>query len=234
MRVEPRVAFFPDSFVEVNGVAHTSRQLVAFAERRNLPLLCVHGGAGAGRNVEGSVTKLSLGRGKFGFRLDADFRYDMLFWRHTQQAIEAVREFKADVVHITGPNDVGQLGAYVAHKLRLPLAISWHTNVHEYAGRRLNKLMSPLPTAWRDSLARFAERQSLRLAMRFYRLGRALLAPTEELRDLLARETGRPARLMRRGVDTSLFSPTKRWRSDGAFLIGYVGRLTPEKNVRLL
>src|SRR5262249_6193107 len=95
-------------------------------------------------------------------------------------------------------------------------------------------LMGRLPNAWRDTLARFAERQSLRLAMRFYRLGRALLAPTEELRDLLARETGRPARLMRRGVDTSLFSPTKRWRSDGAFLIGYVGRLTPEKNVRLL
>ncbi len=44
MRIEPRVAFFPDSFAEVNGVAHTSRQFVAFAERRNLPMLCVHGG----------------------------------------------------------------------------------------------------------------------------------------------------------------------------------------------
>ncbi|MGH9939294.1 MAG: glycosyltransferase, partial [Blastocatellia bacterium] len=40
--------------------------------------------------------------------------------------------------------------------------------------------------------------------------------------------------LMWRGVDTSLFSPAKRLRGDGAFLIGYVGRLTPEKNVRLL
>src|SRR5262249_60746536 len=47
MRIEPRVAFFPDSFAEVNGVAHTSRQFVAFAERRNLPMLCVHGCAGA-------------------------------------------------------------------------------------------------------------------------------------------------------------------------------------------
>ena len=63
MRVEPRVAFFPDSFAEVNGVAHTSRQLVAFAERRNLPLLCVHGGGRTERVVEGAVTKLSLRRG---------------------------------------------------------------------------------------------------------------------------------------------------------------------------
>src|SRR5262249_5068904 len=129
MRVEPRVAFFPDSLVEVNGVAHTSRQLVAFAKRRNLPLLCVYGGPPAARPVEGSVAKLPLGRGNFGFSLDADFRYDLLFWRHAKQAIETAREFKANVVHITGPNDAGQLGAYVAHKLRLPMVISWHTNL---------------------------------------------------------------------------------------------------------
>src|SRR5215813_6711783 len=234
MRVEPRVAFFPDSFVEVNGVAHTSRQLAAFAERRDLPLLCVHGAEGAGRVMTGSVTKLSLGRGNFGFKLDADFRYDLLFWRHANRAIEAAREFKANVVHITGPNDTGQLGAYVAHKLRLPLVISWHTNVHEFAARRLSKLTAPLPKACREALARSAERRTLRAATLFYRLGRALFAPNEELRDMLARETGRPTHLMRRGVDTSLFSPAKRLRGDSAFLIGYVGRLTPEKNVRRL
>ncbi|MGH9935320.1 MAG: glycosyltransferase, partial [Blastocatellia bacterium] len=138
------------------------------------------------------------------------------------------------LVHITGPNDTGQLGAYVAHKLRLPLVISWHTNVHEYAGRRLSKLMAPLPKACRERLARLAERQALRAMLRFCRIGRTLLAPNEDLRELLARETGRPTHLMRRGVDTSLFSPAKRLRSDSAFLIGYVGRLSPEKNVRAL
>lgn len=234
MRAEPRVAFFPDSFVEVNGVAHTSRRLVAFAERRNLPLLCVHGGERTERVVEGGVERLSLRRGNAGFGLEADFRYDLFFWRHAKRAMDAAREFKANVVHVTGPNDTGQLGAYVAHKLRLPLVMSWHTNVHEYAARRLNKLVALLPGAWRERLASLAERQSLRATLRFYRLGRALLAPNAELRELLARETGRPTHLMRRGVDTSLFSPVKRLRGDGAFLIGYVGRLSPEKNVRRL
>jgi glycosyltransferase involved in cell wall biosynthesis len=51
---------------------------------------------------------------------------------------------------------------------------------------------------------------------------------------MLARETGKSTLLMRRGVDASLFSPAKRLRNDGAFLIGYVGRLTPEKNMRWL
>jgi glycosyltransferase involved in cell wall biosynthesis len=40
---------------------------------------------------------------------------------------------------------------------------------------------------------------------------------------------------MRRGVDTTLFSPTKRDAGgDGTFRFGYVGRLSSEKNVRLL
>ncbi len=234
MRIEPRVAFFPDSFGEVNGVASTSRQLIAFAERRDLPLLCVHGASSGGRAGAGAVKTLSLERGNVGFRLDADFRYDLLFWRHARQAIAAVREFRANLIHITGPNDAGQLGAYVAHRLRLPLVISWHTNLHEYAAQRLKSLLAPLPLRWREALSAWAERRCLRWLMRFYRIGRALLAPNEEWRDRLARETGKPVQLMRRGVDTSLFSPAKRLRIDGAFLIGYVGRLTPEKNVRAL
>ena len=40
----PRVAYFPDSFHEVNGVAHTSRHFEAFARRRDLPFLCVRAG----------------------------------------------------------------------------------------------------------------------------------------------------------------------------------------------
>jgi hypothetical protein len=33
----PRVAYFPDTFYEINGVAHTSRHFEAFAQRRGLP-----------------------------------------------------------------------------------------------------------------------------------------------------------------------------------------------------
>ena len=40
-----RVAYFPDSFHEVNGVAHTSRNFQAFAERHQLPFLCVRAGS---------------------------------------------------------------------------------------------------------------------------------------------------------------------------------------------
>jgi phosphatidylinositol alpha 1,6-mannosyltransferase len=234
MRVEPRVAFFTDSYLEVNGVAQTSRQFAAFAKRRGLPMLCVHAGPRTEVIADGSVTRLALKRTSVGFRIESDQRYDMLMWRHTKRVVQKLREFNPDLIHITGPSDIGQLGAYVASKLRLPVVISWHTNLHEYAGRRLNGIIPFLPGRLRAALVKLAERQSLRLLLEFYKIGRVVLAPNEELGELLKRGCGKPVFLMRRGVDTSIFSPAKRDRRDGAFTLGYVGRLTPEKNVRFL
>jgi glycosyltransferase involved in cell wall biosynthesis len=61
-----------------------------------------------------------------------------------------------------------------------------------------------------------------------------LFAPNPDLVELLGRRTVKPAFLMTRGIDTALFSPARRVRQDDAFVIGYVGRLSPEKNVRML
>jgi phosphatidylinositol alpha 1,6-mannosyltransferase len=61
-----------------------------------------------------------------------------------------------------------------------------------------------------------------------------LLAPNQELMEMLTSGTTRRARLMIRGVDTELFSPTKRTVDDGKIRFGFVGRLRAEKNVRLL
>jgi glycosyltransferase involved in cell wall biosynthesis len=69
--------------------------------------------------------------------------------------------------------------------------------------------------------------------MRFYGLARFLLAPNETMVRLLHERTGKPAFTMAHGVDTEAFSPQWRRRRDSTFSIGYVGRLTPEKNVRL-
>jgi glycosyltransferase involved in cell wall biosynthesis len=57
-----------------------------------------------------------------------------------------------------------------------------------------------------------------------------LFAPNRELGDWFGQTTGRPVYLMSRGVDTDLFAPSRRQRLGGPFRIGYVGRLTAEKN----
>lgn len=234
MKAEPRIAFFTDSYLEVNGVAQTSRQLAAFARRREHPFLCVHAGPGTEEIEEGSLQRLSLRRTRAGFRLDSDLRFDLLLWRHARLALETVRRFKPDVIHITGPSDVGLLGAFVAWRLGIPALLSWHTNVHEYARTRLERLCDSLSLRLPKTVGQRVERISLDIVAQFYRLGRVLLAPNEELAELVASHCRRPTFPMRRGVETDLFSPEKRDRSDDKLNLGYVGRLSPEKNIRFL
>src|SRR5262245_7650497 len=63
----PRVAFFTDSFHEVNGVAHTSRQFEAFARRRGIPFLSVHAGEATTKFEDGPVSTVELKRGPCSF-----------------------------------------------------------------------------------------------------------------------------------------------------------------------
>jgi phosphatidylinositol alpha 1,6-mannosyltransferase len=230
----PRVAFVTDSYHEINGVAHTSRRFEAYAMEQGLPFLCVRAGDTTYVTENGSVTSLDLKRGPISFGIDRRQRHDLALWRHGQTLKKTFFSFKPDIVHITGPSDVGQLAAYIAHIMRLPLVASWHTDLHKFLARRLEKSLSLAPPAVRVAVGRLAERYSLDALIRFYKIPRLLLAPNEELIKLLKERTGKPVYLMGRGVDTELFSPTRRDRNDSQFTIGYVGRLTPEKNVRLL
>src|SRR5579872_2658987 len=229
-----RVAFLPDSFHEVNGVAHTARQFTGFARRNQLPMLVVHSGPEQKLTETGSVWDLQLRRGPVSFGLDRDLRFDLLFLRHLRLIADTMRKFKPDVIHITGPSDVGIAGAMLAHELKIPLAASWHTNLHEYAARRWAQMFARW--SWQGKSSHWIEKTTFDLTARYYRLCRVLFAPNQELVDQLEGATSKPCFLMSRGVDTELFKPERRSRSndDKTIQIGYVGRLTAEKNVRLL
>lgn len=232
-----RVAYFPDSFHEVNGVAHTSRHFVDFARRRQLPFLCVR--AGNRRNAieqDGALTTLELPRGLLSVPLDKDLSLDPVWLRHLPMVVRTLRAFRPDIVHITGPSEIGIVGALLAVWLRIPLAASWHTNLHEYAATRSHWLLEHLPARQAVAGARSIERVTLTIATILYKWAQVLFAPNLDLCQLLERETGRPCHLMQRGVDTELFSPQRRERvaSDSDFILGFVGRLSVEKNVALL
>jgi len=233
----PRVAYFPDSFHEVNGVAHTSRHFEAFARRRNLPFLCIRAGDRGQAFIEdGNVWTLELPRGIFSFALEKDLRFDPAFPRHIPIMGEVLDRFQPDVIHITGPSEVGMLGAGLAYHRDLPLAASWHTNVHEYLARRSDWLLRLLPERHSQSTGQKIQDLTLAAAARFYSIAKVLFAPNIELCQLLESSTGRPCFLMPRGVDTQLFSPTKRPSvpPDEPFILGFVGRLSIEKNVTQL
>jgi phosphatidylinositol alpha 1,6-mannosyltransferase len=229
-----RVAFFPCVYHEVDGVAQTARHFEAFARRHEMPFLMVHAGPKDEVSTAGAVTRVQLPRSPAKFPLDRAHDYDLLFLRHYRKLEPVLRDFRPDVVQITGPSDVGTLGAYVAHKMRIPLAATWQTNLHQYARRRVAAAVTGLPASVAAKLPDLAERLSFRASARFYKIPRLLFAPNQEMIRVLEAATGKPCYLMAHAVDTSVFRPALRDRAEGPFRIGYVGRLTAEKSVRTL
>ena len=229
-----RVAFFPDSFLEINGVAMTSQRLVGYAKENGYPFLCVHAGRKTETVQDGSVTYLSLKRSAAAITMDEDLAYDPFFQRHTNRVLRELLKFRPDVLHITGLNDVSIVGAYLAWKLQIPLVGSWHTNLHEFAGLRLARMFNFLPDSIVSALSNFAERKIFDGAILYYKMPKIVLAPNQDLIDVLAKRNDRKVFLMSRGVDTEEFSPAKRTVNDDTFRIGFVGRLRAEKNVRML
>jgi glycosyltransferase involved in cell wall biosynthesis len=229
----PRIAFFPDSYVEINGAAMTCKRLTDYAKRNNFPYLVIYADKKTGFEKKGSVAYLSLKRSPVSFPLDEELAYDPLFQRHTNRVLRAIVDFKPDVIHVTGLNDVSIIGSYLAWKLQIPLVGSWHTNVHEFAAQRLTKMLRFMPGIARK-ISRFAERKILDGSVLYYKMPKVVLAPNQELVDLLGKGTKRSAFLMGRGVDADKFSPQHRTVSDGVIRLGSVGRLRAEKNVRRL
>ncbi len=233
-REAPRVALFCDTFHEVNGAALTCRELVAFARRRGYPLFNVRGGAATSVSEDGSITVHELRRGFCSFDLGAGLRADPFLLRYRAQVRESLRRFQPDVIHFISLGDCGTLAALLAREMNVPTVASWHTNVHEFAAWRLRSMLPFLPRGWKDSLGALVERQVLALTLRFYGTSRLIFAPNPELIGMIEQGVRRPVLPMHRGIDLELYSPARRRRTDDTFVLGYVGRLAAEKNVRFL
>lgn len=136
-----------------------------------------------------------------------------------------------DVVHTT---DAFFAYARTALRSGRPLVNSVHTNTPEYArlyaGRTFDRL--GLGTL---HLERFVERRMrARLAAHQRRCAFAFVSRPDELAAAAVLTNGR-AGLLRRGIDTSFFTPAKRRRApDGRVVVLYAGRVNAGKNVGVL
>jgi len=229
-----RVALFTDSFHETNGVGTLCREYASYAKERDLPFLFAYGGTETRYAQSGQVGEQQLRRGALSFHVDSDVLCDPLLTRHLAIAVARLREFRPHLVHVTGPGDLSLLGVWAANLLGIPTIATWHTNVHEYVYRRLKARPGLLPNLLSDGIATAASEVTLWTVLNFYKISHFLAAPNQGMVDMLAERTNRPAFLMAHGVNTTLFTPARRTSGEKSFNIGYVGRLSPEKNVRAL
>jgi glycosyltransferase involved in cell wall biosynthesis len=141
--------------------------------------------------------------------------------------LRRLNEFQPDIVHLVDPVVLGTAGLAVARMLGKPLVSSYHTNLAaycEYFGFSL--LSQPM---W--SYNRFIHNQC---ALTF--------CPSPSTARMLRSQGFRRVRIWPRGVDTGLFRPERRneatraaWlHGEEKVILLYVGRISREKNLRLL
>ncbi|WP_295775161.1 GDSL-type esterase/lipase family protein [uncultured Microbacterium sp.] len=133
-----------------------------------------------------------------------------------------LRDYRPDVVHLASPFVLGWRAVAAAASLDLPTVAVYQTDVIAYA----RKYGLPRATALTAAhVARLHARATLTLAPSSSALA--------QLHELGVDRT----RLWGRGVDTERFHPDRRsdawrhWIAPGEVIVGYVGRLAPEKQV---
>ncbi|NOQ61221.1 glycosyltransferase [Mycolicibacterium fortuitum] len=140
--------------------------------------------------------------------------------------VNVLRGFDPDVVHLASPALLGWGGVHAARHLGVPTVAVFQTDVAGFAESYGVGVLSRASWAWTRRLHSKADRT---------------LAPSTSAMENL--EAQRIPRVFKwgRGVDITGFAPSARdeqlrasWSPEGRPIVGFVGRLAPEKHVERL
>jgi phosphatidylinositol alpha 1,6-mannosyltransferase len=216
-----KVALLAESFLpHMNGVTHSLLQVLRHLERRGHESVVIAPRSGPiDQTLFGARAVLLPSMPLPSY---PDVRVTLA---SVHRLSSVLREHEVDVMHLASPFVLGWRGLAAAEPLGVPSVAVYQTDIPSYAERYGVPGAAPALT---------------RHLGRLHRRANLTLAPSSSAVDRLA-AAGVPddrVRIWRRGVDTTRFAPTRRddaWRQEvaapGEVLIGYVGRLAPEKQV---
>jgi 1,2-diacylglycerol 3-alpha-glucosyltransferase len=156
----------------------------------------------------------------------SDFSVPIVLSRRMFSRIE---QFEPDIVHSHHPFLLGGMALRVSAALDVPIIYTYHTRYELYSHY-----------VSQDSPA--LKRAALNLALGYCDLCDAVVAPSESIAAFLAEQgVTAPVTVIPTGIDPAKFQNGDRLRMraelgipSGAFVIGHVGRLAPEKNLEFL
>jgi len=156
------------------------------------------------------------------------------FYKQLRMGLPAKRELtrlwshqRPDIVHIATEGPLGWSALQVAKKLKLPVSTDFRTNFHAYSQHYGIGWLSGTIMAY---------------LKKFHNAAQATMVPTAQLQHELSHAGFRHLSVVPRGIDTDTFSPKHRsaalrasWGADDdTRVLLYVGRLAPEKNIKLV
>ncbi|TPW70238.1 glycosyltransferase [Schumannella sp. 10F1B-5-1] len=217
-----RVALVAESFLpQMNGVTNSMLRVLKHLEARGHEALVLAPGPGR--------TPLETGRlhgaGFTGYRSVPWPGYPevRVALAATRTLTTSLADFKPDVLHLAAPFVLGWQGLRAAEALGVPSVAIYQTDIPGYAAKY------GLPAS--EGLL---ERHLARL----HNAADLTLAPSSAAIAGLEALGIERVKLWARGVDAELFAPHRRDEAlrrelapDGELIVGYVGRLAPEKQV---
>lgn len=140
--------------------------------------------------------------------------------------VSVLRGFDPDVVHLASPALLGWGGVHAARYLGIPTVAVFQTDIAGFAESYGVAVLSRASWMWTRRLHNKADRT---------------LAPSTSAMENLAAHQIPRVHKWSRGVDVTGFAPSsrddrlrRRWSPAGKPIIGFVGRLAPEKHVERL
>lgn len=210
-----RVAFVAESFLpHMNGVTGSVLQSVGRLTHAGHDAIVVAPGAPGARGDERTTLLPSI-------PLPA-YPQVRVALAPTGALAGILRDFAPDVVHLASPFVLGWRAITAARALDLPTVAVYQTDVIAYT----RKYAVPYATAFTAAHV-----------SRLHRAATLTLAPSSSAMNQLHELGVEQTRLWGRGVDTERFRPERRsdawrqWVAPGDVIVGYVGRLAPEKQV---
>ncbi|WP_223198554.1 glycosyltransferase family 4 protein [Solihabitans fulvus] len=214
-----RVAIVTESFLpQVNGVTNSVLRVLEHLRRHGHAALVIAPGAGPDHHEGTPVVRVPS--------VDLPKVSSLPVGVPTRRVLTALESFRPDVVHLASPFVLGARGLSAARRLGLPTVAVYQTDVAGFAGSYGLGLGARAAWRWTRRLHTQADRT---------------LAPSSSaVQALLGHGVPRVHRWAR-GVDVDLFHPGRRddalraeLAPNGELLVGYVGRLAPEKQVARL
>ena len=206
---------------DINGVAHTLSKMV-------------HGLQANGHEihlVRPRQQKTDQAQSREGFNESLVKGMPIPFYKQLRMGLPAKKELhrlwsfkRPDVVHIATEGPLGWSALQLARKMRIPISTDFRTNFHAYS--------SHYGIGWLSGAI-------LSYMRKFHNAADVTMVPTQQLADLLQSTRFERLKVVPRGVDTTLFSPSKRKQSlreswhagPNDIVMLYVGRLAAEKNL---
>jgi glycosyltransferase involved in cell wall biosynthesis len=215
-----KIAIFTDTFYpDINGVARTLKRLTSYFEEKNIAFKIF---APDSQSHEYSSTNIHF------FKSRSFFLYPecRLAFPNLLDIKSALQNFSPDLIHVATPFNIGLCGVYYAKKLNIPLVGSYHTNFDDYLHYYDLQFLSKIHWKYMHW---------------FHRTCRKLFVPSTETFLLLQHNGFSNLEVWPRGLDCQLYHPhydknavQKLHGTQGKYLLTYVGRLAPEKDINTL